>query len=319
MTVYGVLEAVERSGQTTFDLNATPELAHIARELEGLKRAARESRENVPLVSLLEPSPSEKQTHERDCHHRKREPGRIACRGRGRRPELGLVQLFARNEGGAARLRRWPAPPGAAMPRSWPARRRYLIAVSDRAVAEVAAQLPIPAGAAVAHTAGCVPLDALPYERRAVFYPMQTFTRGRRVDFAEIPIFVEASTPALCDELEACARCLSRRVVRSDSARRARIHLCGGLRLQLRQPHVRPRRAHRPRCGPRLRGAQAAHYGDGPQGVRRPVALRRADRPRRARRPATQQRHLDLLGGDENLQEIYKLISKEIWETSRKI
>ena len=34
---------------------------------------------------------------------------------------------------------------------------------------------------------------------------------------------------------------------------------------------------------------------------------------------ATQQRHLDLLGGDENLQEIYKLISKEIWETSRKI
>lgn len=60
MTVYSVLEAVERSGQTSFDLNATPELAHIARELEGLKRAARESGENVPLVSLLEPSPSEK-------------------------------------------------------------------------------------------------------------------------------------------------------------------------------------------------------------------------------------------------------------------
>ncbi|HIY47281.1 MAG TPA: YihY/virulence factor BrkB family protein [Candidatus Alistipes faecigallinarum] len=60
MTVYSVLEAVERSGQTSFDLDATPELAHIARELEGLKRAARESGENVPLVSLLEPSPSEK-------------------------------------------------------------------------------------------------------------------------------------------------------------------------------------------------------------------------------------------------------------------
>ena len=52
-----------------------------------------------------------------------------------------------------------------------------------------------------------------------------------------------------------------------------------------------------------------------------------APRPPAAGRPgpavrgdlATQQRHLDLLGGDENLQEIYKLISKEIWETSRKI
>ena len=34
MTVYGVLEAVERSGQTTFDLGQTPELARIDRELE---------------------------------------------------------------------------------------------------------------------------------------------------------------------------------------------------------------------------------------------------------------------------------------------
>ena len=60
MTLYSVLEAVERSGQTSFDLDATPELAHIARELEGLKRAARDSADNVPLVSLLESSPSEK-------------------------------------------------------------------------------------------------------------------------------------------------------------------------------------------------------------------------------------------------------------------
>lgn len=56
MTIYSVLEAVERSGQTSFDLDATPELAHITRELEGLKRAARRAEENVPLVGLLEPS-----------------------------------------------------------------------------------------------------------------------------------------------------------------------------------------------------------------------------------------------------------------------
>mgnify|MGYP001552208762 CR=1 FL=1 len=128
-------------------------------------------------------------------------------------PELQLVQLFARNE---ARGREVAALAGTAWCGDAARLARaelYLIAVSDRAVAEVAAQLPLPADAAVAHTAGCVPLEALPerYARRAVFYPMQTFTRGRRVDFAEIPIFIEASTPALCDELEACARCLSRR------------------------------------------------------------------------------------------------------------
>lgn len=53
MTVYGVLEAVERSGQTTFDLGQTPELARIDRELEMLKELARKSQDNVRLVDLL--------------------------------------------------------------------------------------------------------------------------------------------------------------------------------------------------------------------------------------------------------------------------
>ncbi|WP_302987503.1 YihY/virulence factor BrkB family protein [Alistipes senegalensis] len=53
MTVYGVLEAVERSGQTTFDLGQTPELARVDRELEMLKDSARQSQENVRLTELL--------------------------------------------------------------------------------------------------------------------------------------------------------------------------------------------------------------------------------------------------------------------------
>ena len=51
--VYGVLEAVERSGQTTFDLGQTPELARIDRELETLKESARRSQDNVRLTDLL--------------------------------------------------------------------------------------------------------------------------------------------------------------------------------------------------------------------------------------------------------------------------
>ena len=38
----------------------------------------------------------------------------------------------------------------------------YLISVSDRAIAEVAAALPFPKGAIVAHTAGCGTLEMLP-------------------------------------------------------------------------------------------------------------------------------------------------------------
>ena len=72
--------------------------------------------------------------------------------------ELELVQIFARNAERARVVAELAAT-------GWETRPEmlrkdadiYLIAVSDRAVAEVAATLPIPEEAAVAHTAGSVP------------------------------------------------------------------------------------------------------------------------------------------------------------------
>lgn len=53
MTVYGVLEAVEKTGQNAFEYAPTPELARIDRELELLKEQARASQDNVKLTDLL--------------------------------------------------------------------------------------------------------------------------------------------------------------------------------------------------------------------------------------------------------------------------
>ncbi|MFR6635126.1 MAG: hypothetical protein ACLUQ6_10635 [Alistipes onderdonkii] len=53
MTVYGILEAVEKSGQTTVDLTQSDELTRIDQELETLKETARKSQDNVRLVDLL--------------------------------------------------------------------------------------------------------------------------------------------------------------------------------------------------------------------------------------------------------------------------
>ena len=61
MTVYGIIEAVERAGQTTFDLHATPELARIDHSVEALKQTAREARGNVPLTELLDEPENRKQ------------------------------------------------------------------------------------------------------------------------------------------------------------------------------------------------------------------------------------------------------------------
>ena len=53
LTLYGVLDAVERCGQTRFDFDATPGLARISREVELLKAGVHASPENVKLTDLL--------------------------------------------------------------------------------------------------------------------------------------------------------------------------------------------------------------------------------------------------------------------------
>ena len=127
---------------------------------------------------------------------------------------LGLRQVFGRNRDRVAAVAALSGTVGESDPSRLAHADIYLIAVSDAAVAEVASSLPIDAAAVVAHTAGSVPVDALArFPRRAVFYPFQTFTKGREVDFSEIPILVETASPDLRGEVEAFARCLSRTVL----------------------------------------------------------------------------------------------------------
>lgn len=103
----------------------------------------------------------------------------------------------------------------------------YIIAVSDRAVEDVAEKLRRREGSVVVHTAGSVPVEALGDEACGVLYPFQTFTAGRRVDFTEVPLFVEGSDEATAALIEEFANLLSSRVYRADSARRREIHLAG--------------------------------------------------------------------------------------------
>lgn len=68
----------------------------------------------------------------------------------------------------------------------------YIIAVSDSAIAEVSSSLPFE-NRLVVHTSGGVTLDELnPKNRRGVFYPLQTFTKNKEVDFSSIPICLES-------------------------------------------------------------------------------------------------------------------------------
>jgi len=104
----------------------------------------------------------------------------------------------------------------------------YLLAVPDAAVAPLLAAVPWPAGALVAHLAGALPLAvfaAQPAVRGGVFYPLQTFSPGRAVDWVTVPLCIEARDPAAETTLLRLAGSLSRHVLRLDSAQRLQLHV----------------------------------------------------------------------------------------------
>ncbi len=234
---------------------------------------------------------------------------------------LCLRQVFGRNCDRVATIAALARTEGQTDPSRLAAADLYLIAVSDAAVAEVAASLPIDPAAVVAHTAGSVSVDALParFPRRAVFYPFQTFTKGRAVDFSQIPILIETAAPALRDELETFARQLSRTVLYADSALRGQVHLAGVFAcnfanhlFELGGEVLRRAGASADLLHPLIAETTAKALA-----AARPAAVQtgpavRGDLP-------TQERHLRLLAEDERLREMYRLITQSIWETSKKI
>ena len=102
----------------------------------------------------------------------------------------------------------------------------YLFSLKDSALETVASRLPGNSGLWV-HTAGSMPLSALePFAtRRGVLYPLQTFSKGRRIDLGNVPFFLEANSEEDGAILEQLARAVSRDVRFLPSEKRRHLHL----------------------------------------------------------------------------------------------
>jgi predicted short-subunit dehydrogenase-like oxidoreductase (DUF2520 family) len=102
----------------------------------------------------------------------------------------------------------------------------YLFSLKDSALPEVLTKLPSLRGLFI-HTAGSIPSDVFAghSERYGVLYPLQTFSKNRKISFDDIPLFVEANHPEDEALLEDIARTLSNRVVRLSSEKRVQLHL----------------------------------------------------------------------------------------------
>lgn len=99
----------------------------------------------------------------------------------------------------------------------------WIIAVSDDAIAEVDAL--IPAEIPRVHTSGSMPLDVLGGRVRGVFYPLQTFSKAKKTDWQGVPVFTESEDAAFEADLNLMAARLGADARKLDSISRLRLHL----------------------------------------------------------------------------------------------
>jgi predicted short-subunit dehydrogenase-like oxidoreductase (DUF2520 family) len=101
----------------------------------------------------------------------------------------------------------------------------YIIAVSDDAIAEVSTALPFE-NRLVAHTSGTVSIDSLdPKNHRAVFYPLQTFSKDKPIDFKSVPVCLEAENETDVQILKQLAHSISNAIYEINSEQRKALHV----------------------------------------------------------------------------------------------
>lgn len=101
----------------------------------------------------------------------------------------------------------------------------YIIGIPDDAISSFSSSLPFQ-NRLVVHTSGGVSMDALSNKnRRGIFYPLQTFSKQREVDFKHIPICIEAENSKDLELLRSLGEKISENVVEISSEKRAKLHL----------------------------------------------------------------------------------------------
>lgn len=101
----------------------------------------------------------------------------------------------------------------------------YIISVPDDAVQEFSKSISF-SNRLVVHTSGSVSLNELDSKnRRGVFYPLQTFSKERAVDFSQVPVCIEAENTSDLKALNVLASSVSKSVFEVSSDKRKQLHL----------------------------------------------------------------------------------------------
>ncbi|HRS18311.1 MAG TPA: DUF2520 domain-containing protein [Bacteroidales bacterium] len=103
----------------------------------------------------------------------------------------------------------------------------YIVCVTDNAIIPVLRQLQI-GNKFIVHTSGSMGIEVF-YDlaqNYGVVYPMQTFSKFKDINYAEIPIFIEANTPENEQMLFNFVKKISPHVQVINSQQRCMLHIC---------------------------------------------------------------------------------------------
>ena len=193
----------------------------------------------------------------------------------------------------------------------------YIIAVSDSAIEELLAKHSW-GSALVVHTAGSIPMNILaPYcTNFGVFYPFQTFTITKKVDFEQVPVCIEANTPQNLEVLAELARSISGNIRLFDSGQRQQIHLAAVFVCNFVN--------HFYTIGEKLLGEKGIDFE-----ILKPLILETASKvtsqspessqtgPASRNDKIVMEKHLAMLSQHPDLQNLYSLISERIIQTHK--
>ena len=104
----------------------------------------------------------------------------------------------------------------------------YIYALTDDSLQWVMNHIKIRKGLHI-HTAGSMPISIFKQVRDnyGCIYPLQTFTKEKRVDLRKVPFFIEANTKENETLINDIARCMSQKIYRLSSEDRKQLHLAG--------------------------------------------------------------------------------------------
>ncbi len=195
----------------------------------------------------------------------------------------------------------------------------YFVALKDSAVNEVLSQINFN-NKLVVHCSGSLPLSVLEKysENRGVFYPLQTFSKNRDVNFSSIPIFIDSDSTKNEKRLLEIAQQISNSVFILDSEKRKSLHISAVFACNFVNHFY-------------TISSEILKNTDIPFDVLKPLILETAQKvqelePEKAQTgPAVRfdkniiTSHLKELEGLNNYQELYNSISKSIFEYYKKL